>query len=100
MLRVGSLSRSIGWTTKKRTPSRSGVFFVDQTVPMTLPRNIKSYFVLGTLSFEKTLQDGLSTKYEIQSSSFCEHLCRVADIARRRRDDRLWSNVNLFAFLN
>src|SRR5437868_3865294 len=40
-LRVGSLSNSIGCTSRNRTPSRSGDFFVDQTVPTTLPRNIK-----------------------------------------------------------
>src|SRR5215216_4067746 len=40
MLFVGSLSSSIGCTIKKRTPSRSGDFFVDQTVPTTLPKNI------------------------------------------------------------
>src|SRR6266852_9882291 len=37
---VGCLSRSYGCTIRKRTPSRSGVFLVDHTVPMTLPRNI------------------------------------------------------------
>src|SRR5207244_10063745 len=37
---VGCLSRSYGCTMRKRTPSRSGVFFVDQTVPMTFPKNM------------------------------------------------------------
>src|ERR1041385_3743631 len=40
MLRVGSLSRSYGCTIKNLTPSRSDVFFVDQTVPTTFPKNI------------------------------------------------------------
>src|SRR5262245_66462279 len=37
---VGSWSRSYGCTIRKRTPSRSGDFLVDQTVPITLPKNM------------------------------------------------------------
>src|SRR5713226_2337284 len=67
---VGCLSRSNGCTTRKRTPSRSGVFFVDQTVPMTFPRNIKT--VLGSLYFvfcEKLKRnEEPSTKYQVQKA--------------------------------
>src|SRR5882724_8084948 len=72
---VGCLSRSNGCTTRKRTPSRSGVFLVDQTVPMTLPKNI----LVSNLS---------------------EYFRRVADVARRGRNNRARANVHLLAFLN
>src|SRR5580765_3532900 len=82
---VGSLSMSNGCTIRKRTPSRSGVFLVDQTVPMTLPRNIQNR--LGSLSF--VLWEDLSeknqvqsSKYQVQSSDLCKYFARVADVAR------------------
>src|SRR5229473_784578 len=74
-LLFGCLSRSNGCTTKKRTPSRSGVFLVDQTVPMTLPRNMSV-------------------------SNLGEHFRRVADVAGRGCDNRARANVDLLAFLN
>src|SRR6266496_4900279 len=72
---VGCLSRSYGCTIRKRTPSRSGVFLVDQTVPMTLPKNIKLL-------------------------RFSEHFGRITKVTRRRSDNCARSNVNLFALLN
>src|SRR5207248_659241 len=63
---VGSLLRSYGCTTRKRTPSRSGDFFVDQTVPMTLPRNIKTCtWDLALWSLQKTWNNELSTKFKV-----------------------------------
>src|SRR5215203_488517 len=78
MLRVGSLSRSYGCTIKNFTPSRSGVFFVDQTVPTTFARNIR---VNPCLNFRK-------------------HLCGFTDVARGWRNYRFAVDVDLVAFLN
>src|ERR1044071_19206 len=78
MLRVGSLSRSYGWTIKNLTPSRSGVFFVDQTVPTTFPKNIRVNLWLN----------------------FGEHFGGCADIARGGSDDRPRVDVDLLALLN
>ncbi len=53
IFRVGSLSKSYGWTIKNLIPSRSGVFLVDQTVPTTFARNIKKWsWAFGLGSFE------------------------------------------------
>src|SRR2546423_14813709 len=78
MLRVGSLSNSIGCTIRNRTPSRSGDFFVDQTVPTTLARNIGS----------------------VQFSDFGKDFGRFAKVARRGGDDRARVDVNLLALLD
>src|SRR5688500_15934668 len=77
MLRVGSLSRSYGCTIKTLTPSRSGVFFVDQTVPTTFPKNIR---INPWLNFGK-------------------YLYGLTHVARGRRDDRFRVDVDLVAFL-
>src|SRR6476619_7244532 len=56
---------------RNRTPSRFGVFLVDQTVPTTWPRNILS--------------------------SSREDLALLAELARRGRDDRLGAHRDLAA---
>src|SRR4030095_11234795 len=74
MLRVGSLSRSYGWTIKNLTPSRSGVFLVDQTVPTTLAKNIGLWplaFGLWSLIFD--LQIELASKPKDQRPKDQDH---------------------------
>src|SRR5437588_377707 len=86
MLRVGSLSRSIGWTIKNLTPSRSGVFFVDQTVPTTFPRNIRVWSLeSGVWSPSHVLDSGLQTP----DSRLClrEDLRGLAHLAGGGGDD-------------
>src|SRR6266852_2421094 len=94
-LLVGCLSRSNGCTTRNRTPSRSGVFLVDQTVPMTLPKNMSFRFQVSGLKFSRFQLETLNLKL-----SFREYFRRVADVARRGGNNRARANVNLLAFLN
>src|ERR1043165_9854538 len=89
MLRVGSLSRSYGWTIKNLTPSRSGVFFVDQTVPTTLARNIKAVST-----------DYTEIIYVICGSNLGKYFRRFANITRCGGDDRSSVDVDLLALLN
>src|SRR5205085_8986306 len=99
MLRVGSLSRSIGWTIKNLTPSRSGVFFVDQTVPTTFPRNIRVWSLeSGVWSPSHVLDSGLQTP----DSRLClrEDLRGLAHVAGGGGDDGARVRVNLLALLD
>src|SRR6185437_5474648 len=65
------------------TPSRSGVFLVDQTVPTTLPKNISD-----------------PRRPRKSRLNFREDLCRLTYITRRRRDDRPRADIDLLALLN
>src|SRR6185369_3820957 len=65
------------------TPSRSGVFFVDQTVPTTLARNI------NRSDNPRNLRLNLR-----------EHLSWLTYITRRGSNDRPRANVDLLTLLN
>src|ERR1043165_6381869 len=99
MLRVGSLSRSIGWTIKKRTPSRSGVFFVDQTVPTTLPRNIRVWSLESGVWSPSHVLD---SRPQTPDSRLCfsKHFRGLAHVARGGGDDGARVRVNLLALLD
>src|SRR5947209_8566291 len=101
MLRVGSLSNSIGCTSKNRTPSRSGDFFVDQTVPTTLPKNISSGFrVPGSELQRSELSHNSERETRNSELDFSEHFRWLAQVACRGGDDRARVDVNLLALLD
>src|SRR5205085_9236677 len=97
MFRVGSLSRSIGWTIKNLTPSRSGVFFVDQTVPTTFAKNI----IQGPEAGGRRSAELFSLTSDLRplSSSLRKNFRVLAHVARGGGDDRARAHVNLLAAL-
>src|SRR5690349_5217968 len=75
------------------TPSRSGVFLVDQTVPTTFPKNI--FAILHRCRGGPPWPPLQRPKLDLR-----EHLSGLAYITRRRCDDRARTDVDLFTLLN
>src|SRR6266542_2948234 len=87
-------------------PSRSGVFFVDQTVPTTFPRNIRNQswaFGLWSNLPLKYRPSGRSKTQDLSPKTVLSHskdLSGLADITRGGCDNGLCIDVDLFTLLN
>src|SRR5687768_7184369 len=87
---------------RKRMPSRSGDFLVDQTVPMTFPRNIVSSFGFRVSSSARP-RVSLTRNSKPETRNFLdlrEYLRRVRHVASCGRNNRASVDVDLLALLD